>query len=204
MFFVIFLCFWLGIVAPVWPEEQKSGVPGRQMTSPAAGGPAKAQPATTLKANKNIQPQVVVVSPDERATRYGGETCDIRWMTLAIPAGSKMKIEFIRSDGTKQTLGDNLSSPGNFSWKITEQEFLKKQIANPYGGLPSYIPQNTQGKLKLTASSGGKTVEGERSISILMPGLKIISPKEGDLWHVGKTYAVTWQNIGPPSRKLIS
>jgi len=203
MFFVIFFCSWLGIVASVWPEEKKIGAPGRQITSPAVEGPAKAQPATPMKANKNIQPQVVVVSPDEGATFYGGQTCDIRWMTIAIPADSKMKIEFIRSDGTKLTpLGDNLSSPGKFSWEITEQAFLKKQIANPYGGLPSYIPQNTQGKLKLTASSGGKTYENQRSISILMPGLKIMSPKKGDIWHVGNTYAVTWQNIGPPLPKV--
>jgi len=202
MFFVIFLCSWLGIVASVWPEEQKRVAPGRQITVPALEAPSKAQPPTPMKANMNVQPQVVVASPDEEATFYGGETCDIRWMTLAIPAGSKLKIEFIRSDATKQTLGDNLSSPGNFPWKINEEAFLKKQIANPYGGMPSYLPQDTQGKLKLTASSEGKTYENERSISLLMPGLKIMSPKAGDILHVGNTYTVTWQNIGPPLPKV--
>lgn len=198
MFLVIFLCSWLGIVAPVWPEEQKSIAPGRQITSPTVGGPAKAQPATTLKAIKNLAPQVVVFSPGEGETWYGGETRDIQWKTLAIPGGSKIKIEFIRSDATKLPLGDNLPSSGKFSWKITEQAFLTKQVANPYGGMPSYIPLNTEGKLKLTASYEGKTSEGERSISLVIPGLKITSPKQGDVWHVGKTYAVTWQNIGPP------
>jgi len=198
MFLVIFLCSWLGIVAPVWPEEQKSIAPGRQITSPTVGGPAKAQPATTLKAIKNLVPQVVVFSPAEGETWYGGETRDIQWKTLAIPGGSKIKIEFIRSDATKLPLGDNLPSSGKFSWKITEQAFLTKQVANPYGGMPSYIHQNTQGKLKLTASYEGKTSEGERSISLVIPGLKITSPKQGDVWYAGKTYAVAWQNIGSP------
>lgn len=35
-----------------------------------------------------------------------------------------------------------------------------------------------------------------------MPGLKITNPKAGDTWHVGQTYTVTWQNIGPPIPKV--
>jgi hypothetical protein len=203
MFIVIFLCFCLVFAASAWPAEQKSG-PGRQIiTSPALVAPAKEQPAAVQKANiTNVQPQVIVASPDEGATFYGGQTCDIKWMAIGIPAGSKMKIEFIRSDSTKQILGDNLSIPGNFQWKINEQAFLKKQIDNPYGGMPSYLPQNTQGKLKLTTSSEGKTYENERSISILIPGLKITNPKVGDILHVNQTYTVTWQNIGPPIPKV--
>lgn len=203
MFFVIFLCFSLVFAASAWPAEQKSS-PGRQIiTSPALVAPAKEQPAEVQKANiTNIQPQVVVTSPDDGATFYGGQTCDIHWMTMGIPAGSKMKIEFVRSDGTKLTLGDNLSIPGDFQWKINEPAFLKHQTANTYD--PSYggNPYNTQGKIKLTTSSEGKTYENERSISLLMPGLKIMNPKQGDTWHVGQTYTVTWQNIGPPLPKV--
>ena len=170
--------------------------------APAPVAPAKEQPVATVKANiTNIQPQVVVTSPDNGATFYGGQTCDIHWMTMGIPAGSKMKIEFVRSDGTKLTLGDNLSIPGDLQWKINEPAFLKQKSTNPnnpYGG----NPYNTQGKIKLTTSSEGKTYENERSISILMPGLKIMNPKAGDTWHVGQTYTVTWQNIGPPLPKV--
>jgi hypothetical protein len=204
MFFMTFLCFCLAFAALAWAEQKNQG---RQIMAPAAAAPAlaapaKAQPAAKVKAVANIQPQVVVASPDEGATFYGGQICAIKWMTIGIPAGAKMKIEFIRSDATKLTLGDNLSIPGNFSWTINEQAFLKKQITNPYGGPPSYLPQNTQGKIKLTTSSEGKTYENERSISILIPGLKITNPKAGDTWHVGQTYNVTWQNIGPPVPKI--
>jgi hypothetical protein len=202
MFIVIFLCFCLVFAASAWPE-QRNITQGGQITAPVTVAPAKVQPAATMKANvTNIQPQVVVASPEEGVIFYGGQTCDIKWMAIGIPAGSKMKIEFIRSDSTKQTLGDNLSIPGNFSWTINEQAFLKKQITNPYGGPPSYLPQNTQGKIKLTVSDGGKTYENERSVSILIPGLKITNPKAGDTWHVGHTYTVTWQNIGPPIPKV--
>jgi hypothetical protein len=200
--FVTFFCLSFVFAVSAWPAEQKNINPGRQIISPAAVAPAKAQPAAPLKANTNVQPQIVVASPDEGATFYGGQICDIKWMTIGIPAGAKMKIEFIRSDATKLTLGDNLSIPGNFSWTINEQAFLKKQITNPYGGPPSYLPQNTQGKIKLTTFSEGKTYENERSISILIPGLKITNPKAGDTWHVGQTYNVTWQNIGPPVPKI--
>ena len=201
MFFITFLCFCLAFAALAW-AEQKNTSPGRQITLPAAIVPAKAQPAAVQKVNTNVQPQIVVASPDEGATFYGGQTCDIKWMTIGIPAGFKMKIEFIRSDSTKLTLGDNLSIPGNFSWTINEQAFLKKQITNPYGGPPNYLPQNTQGKIKLTALSEGKTYENERSVSILIPGLKITNPKAGDMLHVGQTYTLTWQNIGPPIPKV--
>ena len=197
-FFVTSLCLCLFFVSYAW-AEQKDNTTGRQIISPATATPAKVKPAMT--ANTNIQPQVVVASPDDRATFYGGQTCDIKWMTIGIPAASKMKIEFIRSDATKLTLGDNLSIPGNFQWKINEQAFLKKQVSNGYGG-SYYLPQNTQGKIKLTASSEGKTYENERSISILMPGLKITNPKAADTWHIGQTYTVTWQNIGPPLSKV--
>jgi hypothetical protein len=187
--------------ASAWPE-QKNITQGGQIVAPAPVVPAKTQPAATVKANvTNIQPQVVVISPDDGATFYGGQTCDIHWMTMGIPAGSKMKIEFVRSDGTKLTLGDNLSIPGDFQWKINEPAFLTKQVPYGYGGT-YYFPQNTQGKIKLTTSSEGKTYENERSISILMPGLKITNPKQGDTWHVGQTYTVTWQNIGPPLPKV--
>ena len=201
MFFVTALCFCLFFAALAW-AEQKNIFPGRQITSPAPVVPAKAQPAVVQKVNTNVQPQVVVVSPDEGVTFYGGQICYIKWMTIGIPAGSKMKIEFIRSDATKLTLGENLSIPGNFQWTINEQAFLKKQIPNPYGGQPSYLPQNTQGKIKLTASGEGKTYENERSVSILIPGLKITNPKAGDTLHTGQTYTVTWQNIGPPIPKV--
>lgn len=190
IFFVTFICFCLVFAASAWPE-QKNITQGGQIYSTCSNSARKSATSSHSESEYNkYSAQVVVISPDEGATFYGGQTCDIHWMTMAIPAGSKMKIEFVRSDGTKLTLGDNLSIPGDFQWKINEPAFLKQQSTNPndpYGG----NPYNIQGKIKLTTSSEGKMYENERSISILMPGLKIMSPKEGDTWHVGQTYTVT-------------
>jgi len=195
IFLVTLLCSWLGVVAAGWPVETKSTAPSKQSTAPPAGGPAKVTPAI-----KDIPPQVIIINPVEGDTWYGTETHDIQWKTLAIPEGFKIKIEFIRSEqsglGSFFFLADNLPKSGKYSWKITEEAFQKKQVATGWGGTQP-VPVDTKGKLKLIASYGGKTYEGEVSISLVIPKLKITSPPKGDTWHVGKTYAVTWNNIGP-------
>ena len=195
MFFVIFLCFCFLFAASLW-AEQKNITPGRQITSPAT--PVKTQPAAAVKANTNVQPQIVFVSPDEGATFFGGQTCDIQWTTIGIPAGSKMKIEFLRPGLSTEILGSNLSIPGNLQWKIDEQAFLEP----PYN-YNGKLHNNIQGKLKLTTSIEGKTYENEKSVSISLPGLKITNPKSGDILQVGKPYTVTWQYTGPPLPEVL-
>ena len=181
IFFVTFLCSCLVFAASAWPAEQKNITPGRQITSPATAVPVKTQPAATVKANTNVQPQIVFVSPNEGSTFWGGQTCNIQWTAVGIPAGSKMKIEFIRSGISTMILGMNLSIPGNFQWKINEQAFLEPPF---YSG--GQLHPNVQGKLKLTTSVEGKTYESERPVSISLPGLKITNPKSGDILQVGK------------------
>jgi hypothetical protein len=195
--FVTFFCLSFVFAVSAWPAEQKNINPGRQITSPAAVAPAKAQPAAPLKANTNVQPQIVFVSPNEEATFWGGQTCNIQWTTIGIPAGSKMKIEFLRSGLSTMILGSNLSIPGNLQWKINEQEFLEP----PYN-YSGQLHNNIQGKLKLTTSVEGKTYESEKPVSISLPGLKITNPKSGDILQVGKPYTVAWQYTGPPLPKV--
>ena len=195
MFFVIFLCSCLVFAASAW-AEQKSVPSRQQITSPAAVAPAKAQSA--VQVNTNIQPQVVFASPDEGATFWGGQTCNIQWTTIGIPAGSKMKIEFLRSGLSTMVLGSNLSIPGNLQWKINEQAFLEP----PYN-YNGKLHNNIQGKLKLTTSTEGKTYESERPVSISLPGLKITNPKSGDILQIGKPYTVTWQYTGPPLPEVL-
>lgn len=190
MFFVAAFCFCLFFTALAW-AEQKNISPGRQITSPAPVAPAKAQPAASLKANTNVQPQIVFVSPNEGATFWGGQTCNIQWTTIGIPAGSKMKIEFIRSGLSTMIFGSNLSIPGNLQWKINEQAFREGAF---YDGK---LHNNIQGKLKLTTIIEGKTYESERSVSISLPGLKITNPKSKDILQIGKPYTVAWQYAGP-------
>jgi hypothetical protein len=192
MFFDIFLCSCLVFAASAWPAEQKSVPSRQQITSPAAVAPAKAQPAATVKANTNVQPQIVFVSPNEGATFWVGQTCNIQWTAIGIPAGSKMEIEFIRPSLSTMILGSNLSIPGNLQWKINEQEFLEP----PYN-YNGKLHNNIQGKLKLTTIMEGKTYESERPVSISLPGLKITNPKSGDILQIAKPYNVTWQYTGP-------
>lgn len=197
MFFVAFLCFCLVFAASA-RAEQKNIFPGRQITSPAPAASAKTQPAATVKANTNVQPQIVFVSPNEGATFWGGQTCNIQWTTIGIPAGSKMKIEFLRSGLSTMILGSNLSIPGNLQWKINEQAFLEPPFN--YNGK---LHNNIQGKLKLTTIIEGKTYENEKSVSISLPGLKITNPKSGDILQIGKPYTVAWQYTGPPLPEVL-
>ncbi len=192
MILVAFLFSWLGVMATVWPEEIKTVVPSKKIAAPPAAEPKKVTPQV-----KDVSPQVIVTSPSEGETWYGGETRDIQWSTLAIPESSKIRIEFIRSDTAKFILGDNLPRSGKFSWKIGQGYFLSTKVSG--GVLAGTVdwPLNTKGTLKVTASSEGKTYGVERSISLLVRAIKITSPKEGDVWQVGKTYVVSWQNIGP-------
>lgn len=196
--FVTFFCLSFVFAVSAWPSEQKNINPGRQITLPVPAAPVKAQPAATLKANTNVQPQIVFVSPNEGVTFWGGQTCNIQWTAIGIPAGSKMKIEFIRSGLSTVILGMNLSIPGNFQWKINENVFREPPF---YSG--GQLHSNIQGKLKLTTSIEGKTYESERPVSISLPGLKITNPKSGDILQVGKPYTVAWQYTGPPLPEVL-
>lgn len=198
-FLAIFFCFCLVIVDAGWSAEPKPGAVNVQKAAPAKVGPAKADPPKAVVADKNIAPLVLVLSPGQGETWYGGESRDIQWKTVAIPQSAKIKIEFFQSGGKIIPLADNLPSSGKYSWKITLASFLIKTVTDPpsMGGKTRSFPVDTQGTLKLTASYEGKNAVGESSLTILIPAIKITSPKSGDVWHVGKTYAVTWQNIGP-------
>lgn len=191
IFLVTFLCSWLCVVAAAWPAETKSTAPSKQITAPTAAGPAK-----VTQAIKDIAPQVIIMNPAEGDTWYGSETRDIQWNTIAVPEGFKVKIRFVRSDKAEYVIADNLPRSGKFSWKIDAWAFQSKQVATGYGGsMP--VPIDTAGKLRLTASDGAKKYEAEVSLSLVIPKLKITSPKNGDTWYVGKTYPVTWQSTGP-------
>ena len=191
IFLVTFLCCWLGVVAAAWPAETKGSAASKQITAPPAAGPAK-----VTQAIKDVSPQVMILNPVEGDTWYGGETRDIQWMTSAIPEGFKIKITFVRSNKSEQFIADNLPKSGKFSWKIDGWAFQYKQVATGYGGTKP-VAVDTTGKLKLTASDGAKKYEGEVSLSLVIPKVKITSPKNGDTWYVGKTYPVTWKSTGP-------
>jgi len=190
--FVAFLCLCFVVAVSAWPAEQKDITTGRPGALPAPAAPSKAQPAAVQKVNANVQPQIVFVGPSEGTTFWIGQTCNIQWTAIGIPAGTKMNIEFIRPSLSTLILGSNLSIPGNLQWKIDEQAFLEPPYN--YGGK---LHHNIQGKLKLRASAEGKTYESERSVSISLPGLKITNPKPGDILQVGKSYPVSWQYTGP-------
>jgi hypothetical protein len=175
MFLAIFFCFCLVIVDAGWSAEQKTGAPSTQRAAPLKVGPAKAEPVKMPLVEKNVAPQVVVVSPGQEETWYGDETHDIQWKTVAIPtsANAKIKIEFIQSGGKIIPLADNLPSSGKYSWKITIDAFLWETVTmhtKTGGNMGSFkTPVKTQGKLKLTASYEGKKAEGETSLTLAAP-----------------------------------
>jgi hypothetical protein len=145
---------------------------------------------------KDIPPQVVIINPVDGDTWYGGETRDIQWNTIAIPESFKIKIRFVLPGKGEYFIADNLPRSGKFSWQINGLTFQSKQVATGYGGTKTVL-SDTAGKLKLIAYDGGKTYEKEVPLSLVIPRLKITSPKNGDTWYVGKTYPVTWQSTGP-------
>ncbi len=190
IFLAICLFACLGVTAAAWSVETKSSVQSKQITAPAAGAPVMTQ------AIKDVPPQVIIVTPVEGDTWYASETRDIQWKTIAIPEGFKIKIRFVRSDKSEYLIADNLPRSGKFSWKIDGGAFQSKQGPTGFYGSLS-VPVDTTGKLTLTASDGATKYEGEVSLSLVIPKVKITSPKNGDTWHVGKTYLVAWQTTGP-------
>ena len=173
MFLAIFFCFCLVIVDAGWSAELKTGAANAQKAAPPTVGPAKADPPKTSLADKNIAPLVLVLSPGQEETWYGGESRDIQWKTVAFPQGAKIKIEFFQSGGKIIPLADNLPSSGKYSWKITADAFLRETVTihGKTGlNLGSFeMPVKTQGKLKLTASYEGKKAEGEASLTLGIP-----------------------------------
>jgi hypothetical protein len=191
IFLVTFLCSWLCVVAAAWPVETKSTAPSKQIAAPPAAGPAK-----VTQAIKDVAPQVIIINPVDGDTWYGGETRDIQWNTIAIPEGFKIKIRFVLPGKGEYFIADNLPRSGKFSWKLDGWAFQSEQVATGYGGTKTVL-SDTTAKLKLIAYDGGKTYEREIPLSLVIPRLKITSPKNGDTWYVGKTYPVKWQSTGP-------
>lgn len=191
MIVVAFLYFWAGIPTGAWTADSRTVVPGQKIPAPPTAETQKVKPAAS-----QVLPQIIVVSPNDGETWYGGETHDIQWTTFAIPETSRIRIEFVRSDTLKSIIADNLPRSGKFSWNIGQAYFSSTTVSGWLGSTHN-VPVDTKGTLRITTSAEGKTYGAERSVSLIVRRIKITSPNAGAVWQAGKTYAITWQNIGP-------